>query len=145
MLPRKTRDWTGIEARAMGALTKTRGTGPDIALEVKEAIRRTLSAAAGIWRSGASLQQGRQTLHQITERIENATAVNTAVIVDLIEARRMALAARMILDASLSRTESRGAHQRTDFPERDDANWLCHTSFRRGSDGNLVQQRSAVR
>jgi succinate dehydrogenase/fumarate reductase flavoprotein subunit len=145
MLPRKTRDWTGIEARAMVALTKTRGTGPDIALEVKEAIRRTLSAAAGIWRSGASLQQGRQTLHQITERIENATAVNTAVIVDLIEARRMALAARMILDASLSRTESRGAHQRTDFPERDDANWLCHTSFRRGPDGNLVQQRSAVR
>jgi succinate dehydrogenase/fumarate reductase flavoprotein subunit len=145
MLPRKTRNWTGIETRAMSALSKARGTGPDIALEVKEAIRRSLSSAAGIWRSGASLEKGRQALHQIAERIENATAVNTAVIVDLIEARRMALAARMILDASLSRTESRGAHQRTDFPERDDANWLCHTSFQRGPDSSLVQQRSAIR
>jgi succinate dehydrogenase/fumarate reductase flavoprotein subunit len=145
MLPLKTRNWTGIETRAMSALNEARGKGPDIALEMKQAIRGALSSAAGIWRSGASLEQGRQALRQIAVRVENATAVNTAEIIELIEARRMALAARMILDASLSRTESRGAHQRTDFPERDDANWLCHTGFRRGPDGNVVQQRTALR
>jgi succinate dehydrogenase/fumarate reductase flavoprotein subunit len=144
MLPHKKRNWTGIETRAMHSLTHARGPGPDVALELKEAIRRTLSSAAGIWRSRVSLEQGQQALFQIAGRLDNASAVNTGDVIDLIEARRMALAARIILDAALSRTESRGAHQRTDFPQRDDANWLCHTRFRRGPDGGLVQEHSAI-
>lgn len=144
MLPHKTRNWNEIETQAMRSMANARGPGPDIALELKEAIRQTLSSAAGIWRSKASLEQGQQALRHIAGRLEKATAARTAEIIDLIEARRMALAACMILDAALSRTESRGAHQRTDFPQRDDANWLCHNSFRRDSDGGLVQEPSPL-
>jgi succinate dehydrogenase/fumarate reductase flavoprotein subunit len=50
----------------------------------------------------------------------------------------------MILNAGLSRTESRGAHQRTDFANQDDTNWLRHISFRRGHDGSLVEELTAI-
>jgi succinate dehydrogenase/fumarate reductase flavoprotein subunit len=144
MRRQKTRDWSEIEARAMTLLTSTRGTGPEVATGLKEAIRQTLCAAAGIWRSKTSLEEGRQALHHIDERLENASAEKTAEAIELIEARRMALSARMILNAGLSRRESRGAHQRTDFPDRDDTNWLCHISFRRGYDGSLVEELIAI-
>lgn len=144
MLPQKTRNRTSIEPNAMRSITTARGPGPDIALELKEAIRQALSLAAGIWRSQSSLEQGQRTLRNISTRLADASAGKTAEVIDLIEAQRMALAARMILDAALSRTESRGAHQRTDFSQRDDTNWLCHISFRRGSEGCFVQERSTI-
>lgn len=144
MLAQKTRNWSEIEARAMASLTTTRGTGPDVATELKGAIRQTLSTAAGIWRSQASLEEGRQALRHIDERLESASTEKTAEVIELIEARRMALCARMILNAGLSRTESRGAHQRTDFPDRNDINWLRHISFRRGYDGSLVEELTAI-
>jgi succinate dehydrogenase/fumarate reductase flavoprotein subunit len=90
------------------------------------------------------LEEGRQALCQIDKRLADASAETTAEVINLIEARRMALCAHMILNAGLSRTESRGAHQRTDFANQDDTNWLRHISFRRGHDGSLVEGLTAI-
>jgi succinate dehydrogenase/fumarate reductase flavoprotein subunit len=144
MLEQKARNWRQIEERAMVCLADARGPGPDVATGLKESIRRTLSEAAGIWRSKASLEEGRQALRQIDKQLADASAETTAEVINLIEARRMALCAHMILNAGLSRTESRGAHQRTDFTNQDDTNWLRHISFRRGHDGSLVEGLTAI-
>jgi fumarate reductase flavoprotein subunit len=45
--------------------------------------------------------------------------------------------AQSIVECALHRTESRGAHQRTDFPERDDKRFLAHSLVRRNSDGSM--------
>jgi succinate dehydrogenase/fumarate reductase flavoprotein subunit len=55
---------------------------------------------------------------------------NTA-LVDAIEVIDMVDVAEMIVKSASSRTESRGAHFMEDYPERDDANWLKHTSVQR--------------
>jgi len=47
------------------------------------------------------------------------------------ELQNMLCAARLMIQAALARQETRGCHVRTDFPERDDAGWNRHLSFRR--------------
>jgi succinate dehydrogenase/fumarate reductase flavoprotein subunit len=127
-------------AEALGRLEALHGSGAGDATQSKDAIRAMLPQAAGIWRSRASLLHGLGELNAISERLDAATGGNLADIVSVIEARHMTVTARMILGAALSRAESRGAHQRTDFPQRDDANWLRHISFRKGVDGRMVEE-----
>jgi succinate dehydrogenase/fumarate reductase flavoprotein subunit len=140
MLARKAGKCAAATDAALARLMALHGSDTGGALETKDAIRNMLSQVAGIWRSRASLLDGLGALNAISERLDAATGANPADIVSLIEARHMAITARMILGAALSRTESRGAHQRTDFPQCDDANWLRHISFRKGEDGSMVEE-----
>lgn len=145
MLPKRDRDWNTIESKAMQVLEGVRGEGAEVATALKKSIRETLSTAAGIWRSAASLDAGKKALCEIDARLASASGHNIAAAIELLEARRMALTGRMVISAAQSRTESRGAHQRTDFPNRDDSVWLHHISFRRDGNGRLCQDRSQIR
>jgi succinate dehydrogenase/fumarate reductase flavoprotein subunit len=51
----------------------------------------------------------------------------------------MLVTARIIVEASLARTESRGAHQRRDFPQSDPA-WVKHVTFRADGAGGVVRE-----
>ena len=51
--------------------------------------------------------------------------------IEALENDNMLLVAQCVVSSALGRTESRGAHFRTDFPEADDANWLKNTVVRR--------------
>ena len=62
----------------------------------------------------------------------------------VIEARHKVLSAEMKLRASLAREESRGTHYRSDFPYRDDANFLCHFVLRKAEDGSMAVERVEV-
>lgn len=149
MTPARRRDWQAIERHALSSLERViepAATNAQPGLDdVKNAIRRTVSEAAGIWRNGASLADGQRKLRALSASITEATVDALPSAIELREAQRMALVGQMIVDASLARTESRGAHQRTDFPAMNDANWLKHVSFRAGRDGSLLQEFTPVR
>jgi succinate dehydrogenase/fumarate reductase flavoprotein subunit len=144
LLPDRSRSWVRIEGDAVSALKALNNGRASGASELKDRIRATLASCAGIWRSKASLRDGLGELQRIDDRLAHGAGAHIADVIELLEARRMALVARTIVGAALSRTESRGAHQRTDFPERDDAKWLCHTSFSRGANGELVEQTTPI-
>jgi L-aspartate oxidase len=89
-----------------------------------EALQRLMWDAAGIERNAAGLRQA------IAETAAWPAAPIPAGRATF-ERRQMATVARLMLRAALTRTESRGAHFRSDFPERDDAHWRRRQVFRR--------------
>lgn len=62
-----------------------------------------------------------------------------------IEMKHKVLSAEMKLRASLERQESRGAHYRSDYPYRDDDNFLCYITVRKGDDGSMVLEHVPVK
>ncbi|MFI6595650.1 fumarate reductase (quinol) flavoprotein subunit [Nonomuraea sp. NPDC050536] len=123
-------------------LERVRGGNPDgerIA-DLRERMQHTLESAAGIYRTGTELAKAVDTLAELDRRAQDArlddtsTAFNTELIT-LQELRSMLDIARTIAACALNRRESRGAHQRTDHPARDDENYLAHSLVHRSPDG----------
>ncbi len=107
---------------------------------LREEMQKTMEASAGIYRTEASLVQGAEKLQGLQERFANVAlddhsrTFNTELIAAL-ELSFMLDVADAIVGSALHRTESRGAHQRTDFPKRDDAKFLAHSLVLRNPDG----------
>jgi succinate dehydrogenase/fumarate reductase flavoprotein subunit len=139
MLSDTPRDWPKIEDRALASLAASGAVPVDTAVS-KERIRDILTACAGIWRDGPSLREGMAGLEAVQHALAGHGGPQIADAVERLEAQRMALVARTVVAAALTRNESRGAHQRTDHPGADDVNWLRHTVFRRGTDGGLIEE-----
>jgi succinate dehydrogenase / fumarate reductase flavoprotein subunit len=88
----------------------------------------------GVFRDGDAMQTGLQQLKDIRKRVENlylddkSNAFNTARI-EALELENLLEVAEATAIPAEFRKESRGAHARNDFTERDDENWLKHSLF----------------
>jgi fumarate reductase flavoprotein subunit len=96
---------------------------------------------AGIYRSGTSLMQSVEQLKRVRERLGNIaihdrTRTFNTERVQAVELSFMLDVAQSMLASALLREESRGAHQRTDFPKRDDSRFLVHSLAHRQPDGS---------
>lgn len=131
------RPWAAMEERAIATLTATLGRAQGTAPEaVKRALRAIMSRAAGLSRSRDGLARGLRELEALDGEVAaGLRGADVDEAVAALEARNMVGVGRMIVMAALARTESRGAHQRSDCPEQDDARWLRHLVVRRGRDG----------
>jgi fumarate reductase flavoprotein subunit len=103
-------------------------------------MHETMEASAGIYRTEASLRQAAGKLQSLRERFEHVAlddrsyTFNTELTA-VLELGYMLDVARTIVQSALERKESRGSHQRSDYPERDDAQYLKHSLAIRGADG----------
>jgi fumarate reductase flavoprotein subunit len=120
-------------------LRKTDGT-ERVAI-IREAMQKTLESGAGIYRTRKSLDEAAQHLAVLRERARNialddhSRTFNTELL-SALELNCMLDVAACIVQSALARTESRGAHQRTDFPERNDRDFLAHALISPDSEGN---------
>jgi fumarate reductase flavoprotein subunit len=107
---------------------------------LRQQMQKTMEESAGIYRSGTSLARGAEQLSELQARLAGVTlddhsrTFNTERIA-AIEASFLFDVADAIVHAALHRQESRGAHQRTDFPARDDERFLAHSLITRQADG----------
>jgi fumarate reductase flavoprotein subunit len=110
---------------------------------IREEMQKTMEHSAGIYRSGESLEQAAAKLRELQDRYldigldDHSRTFNTELVAAL-ELGAMLDVAETMIQCALHRTESRGAHQRTDFPARDDQKFLAHSVVSRRADGTPV-------
>ena len=108
---------------------------------LREEMQKTMEESAGIYRSGDSLAWAADRLRELQARfadvrIEDQSRTFNTERVAALELSFMLDVAEGIVNSALRREESRGAHQRTDFPARDDQRFLAHSLVWRNADGS---------
>jgi succinate dehydrogenase / fumarate reductase flavoprotein subunit len=108
-----------------------RGRGEVNPYEVKQEVAETLNAKAYVYRNHNDLAEGLKKIRELKQKTwkhvdDSAKEYNTN-FQNVMELDSMFRVAEVVLLGAINRKESRGAHARTDFPIRDDTNFLHHT------------------
>jgi succinate dehydrogenase / fumarate reductase flavoprotein subunit len=109
------------------------GQGED-PVQIKKDLQQCMQLNFSVFREGAAMAEGLAQLKEIRERLKYArlddksSDFNTMRI-ECLELDNLMETAFSTAVAANYRTESRGAHARFDFPDRDDENWLCHSVY----------------
>ncbi len=107
---------------------------------IREEMQTIMEDAAGIYRTGPAMAKGVAALAELQQRVGRAGVADTSrsfntELLAALELANMLDIGETMLESGLRREESRGAHQRTDFPDRDDDRFLMHQVVHRNSDG----------
>jgi fumarate reductase flavoprotein subunit len=108
--------------------------------EIRTEMQKAMEAGAGIYRTHASLAEAAEAIAKLKDRFrdvaisDHSHTFNTELTAAL-ELSYMLDVAESIIACALNRKESRGSHQRIDFPKRDDENFLAHSLVFRNADG----------
>jgi len=114
------------------AATFSNPKGTENPYKIKDELQKMMPTKVGIYRTEKELNEGLAKIRELKERFRNIRPAATSRVFNMDRVWIMELAGNLdvseiVADGALRRQESRGAHSRRDFKERDDANWLKHT------------------
>lgn len=121
------------EAESRRAFDELRqASGKDNAAAIRKELQETMMRNVGIFRNGPDMAAQVEIIKELKTRYKNVSVSDTnarynSELVEALELGFMLDCAEAMASSAVNRTESRGAHDREDFHQRDDQNWLKHT------------------
>jgi succinate dehydrogenase / fumarate reductase flavoprotein subunit len=110
----------------------TDGTDGPHGGHISEAMQITMMEKVGIYRNAKDMQKAVEKVHELRQRYQTVRVQDTSKafntdLLEIIELGNLLDLSLVTATSALDREESRGAHSREDFPERDDEKWLKHS------------------
>jgi len=123
--------------------------GTERIFTLRKEMNKTMETSAGIYRSEKSLKESCNKIKELKDRFSNIIMEDRSVtfnteLTSALELEFMLDVAEAIVYSALERTESRGSHQRTDFPARDDENFLKHSLAYRNDTEPRIDYKDVV-
>ncbi|RLC94351.1 MAG: succinate dehydrogenase/fumarate reductase flavoprotein subunit [Chloroflexi bacterium] len=102
------------------------------AFAVRRELQKVMDAEVAVYRTGPGLETALKKVKELKQavpaiRVKDRGRVYNTDLLSALEIENLLDLAEAVVAGALARTESRGAHARRDFPQRDDVNWLKHT------------------
>jgi succinate dehydrogenase / fumarate reductase flavoprotein subunit len=116
------------------------GNGEENIEQLALALKDVMTEKVGIYRSEEKLAEAVAEIRELKARFKNVSLMDKSKrfntdLLAAIEAEHLISFSDVVATGALERKESRGAHFRTDFPKRDDKNWIKHTLAKKNEDG----------
>jgi succinate dehydrogenase / fumarate reductase flavoprotein subunit len=128
---------------ALSRLDKFRNAAGGIrTAQLRLNMQKVMQEDCAVFRTGEVLEQGHKRIHDVQAGMSDVHVSDRSLIwnsdlIETLELDNLLAQAVVTMDSAKNRTESRGAHAREDYPQRDDKNWMKHTLAWLDAKGNV--------
>ena len=119
--------------KIISRLDKTRySSGKNIPSQLRLKLQKEMQSSVAVFRTEKTLEEGRKNIHSIYKDFSDINISDKSLkwnteLLETLELENLLTQSIVSVESAFNRKESRGAHARDDFPDRDDKNWMKHT------------------